>query len=259
MKEGYDYDVRCGWQGRPESPASVGTKFIDTLDALSRIDPVFSNWTVTDFRRKASLALDEARLHIDAIVGENVIRGDFGEPEPIYGYHVVGQAGKFKDPRSMKFIARAGGKFESVTILEPGTWNISQDLSIVTYPIFKAALLAINAIWLAPWACAYAFRSNTVQVPESYPGGVQGYSLEPLPMVPSDPTFPDSVFQIPWFVYLSAPLAAGLDVPPEILTERAPDGGILMIVTEERLDPTNPAQLRRARTLAETMIARVGP
>ena len=49
-----------------------------------------------------------------------------------------------------------------------------------------------------------------------------------------------------------------LQLPEEILTERTPDGGLLMIAAEERLDPTNPDHLRRSRILAETMIAHSG-
>jgi len=82
--------------------------------------------------------------------------------------------------------------------------------------------------------------------------------LERLPLIPSEPTFPASVFHVPWFAYLSAPLAAGLDLPAEILTERTSDGGLLMIAAEERLDPANPEHLHRARILAETLIARTG-
>jgi hypothetical protein len=37
-----------------------------------------------------------------------------------------------------------------------------------------------------------------------------------------------------------------------------PDGGLLMMATEKRLDPENPEHLRRSRLLAETMIARTG-
>jgi hypothetical protein len=156
----------------------------------------------------------------------------------------------------MKFTADAGGKFESRALLRPGSWDVAPDPSIVTYPTFKAALLAINAIWRVSWACAQAFRANYVKVPEVYAPGVHGYGSERLPMIPSEPTFPESVFHIPWLAYLSAPLAAGVKLPPEILTEPTPDGGLLMIAAEERLDPDNPEHLRRARTLAETMIAR---
>jgi len=72
------------------------------------------------------------------------------------------------------------------------------DPAIVTYPVFKAVLLAINAIWPPAWACAYAFRSDFVKVPVNYGDGVQGYRLESLPPVPSDPTFPYSPFHITW-------------------------------------------------------------
>ena len=180
------------------------------------------------------------------------------QPWPKQGY--AAGALIIKDDKSRRISLRihAGGTKKGDISLRTGEWNVLPDPSIVTYPIFKAALLAINAIWLPPWACAYAFRSNTVKVPEIFPGGLQGYRLERLPLIPSEPTFPASDFHIPWLAYLSAPLAGGLDLPAEILTERTPDGGLLMIAAEERLEPTNPEHLRRARILAETMIARTG-
>jgi len=77
-------------------------------------------------------------------------------------------------------------------------------------------------------------------------------------MVPSDPTFKDSVFHIPWIAYPSTPLAAGVTLPREIITEHTPDGGHLMIATTDRLDPKNPEHLPRARLILETMLARTG-
>lgn len=53
-------------------------------------------------------------------------------------------------------------------------------------------------------------------------------------------------------------LTTGLKLAPEILTERTPDGGLLMSATTDRLDPTNPEHIRRARILAETLIACTG-
>lgn len=62
---------------------------------------------------------------------------------------------------------------------------------------------------------------------------------------------------LPSFAYLSEPLAAGSVVrPSDLITERMPDGGLLMTATEERLDPSDPEHLGRARILAETVIAR---
>ncbi len=253
------YYIRSDLPAGLESPASLGAKFVDTLDALSRIDPtIFANWEIMDYPARASLPLAAARPRIAAMIEKNVYRNDLGEPRPEQGYTAGALIINDNKSRGISLRIHAGGTKKGETSLKTGAWNVLPDPAIVTYPIFKAALLAINAIWLAPWACAYAFRSDYVKVPISYGPGVQGYRLESLPLVPSEPAFPDSVFHIPWLAYLSSQLSAGLDLAPEILTERTPDGGLLMIAAEERLDPTDPEHLRRARILAETMTACTG-
>lgn len=127
----------------------------------------------------------------------------------------------------------------------------------MTYPFCKAALLAINAIWQAPWACAQAFGSAPVETPVDI-GGVRGTRIDSIAPLPTDPTFPYSIFHVPWIAYLAEELTAGLKLPPEILTERTRDGGLLMTATKERLDPDNPEHARRARILAQTMIKQTG-
>lgn len=239
----FKYGIRSAWRDRPDNPASIGGKFVDTLDALTGIDPtIFANWSLTELRAMKSIDLDEARSRIGDLIEKNVTLDDYREPIPEYGYSAVAHSGKFKDPRYVTLRIKAGGKFDSDTSLEFGDYDVPPDLSIVTYSLFKAALLAVNAIWQAPWACAYAF--------ESY------YYEEPLS--PGAPSFPYSTFHITWIAYLSAPLAKGLDLPAEILTERTADGGVLMIAAEERLDPSNGEHLRRARILAETMVKHTG-
>jgi len=258
MKEPfYDYFIRSCWEGRTDTPSAIGAKFLKTLDALSGIDPIFADWSIIDARGRSSAPLVAARPRIAAVVENNPARDDYDEPDPVRGYHVCGMAGEFRDPRSVTLNVDAGGKFAGGTRLKFGAYDVAPDLAIVTYPIFKAALLAINAIWLAPWACAPAIRTGTVAVPINI-GGAQAFRIDSVRQVPSDPTFPESMFHIPWLAYLSAPLAAGVKLAPEILTERTPDGGLLMSATTERLDPLNPEHVRRARILAETMIACTG-
>jgi hypothetical protein len=80
--------------------------------------------------------------------------------------------------------------------------------------------------------------------------------IDSVAPVPLDPTFPQSVFHIPWIAYLSAEHAADVALTPDILTERTPDGGLLISATTDRLDPDNPQHVRRARIIAELMIAR---
>jgi len=235
----YHYFVRSGWRGRPEAPSAIGAKFLETLDVLSGVDPIFANWEITDLRKRSSFPLAAARPRIAAIMESNVVRDDFSEPSLVYGYHAIATTGKFKDPRNVNFTADAGGKFDGGTKLAFGDYGVAPDPAIVVYPVIKAALLAINAIWRAPWACAQAFRLH----------------YEKAPLIPGVPLFPSSAFHIPWLAYLSAKLAADLKLPPEIMTEHTPDGGLLMIACEERLDPANPEHVRRARILAETMIS----
>jgi hypothetical protein len=153
----------------------------------------------------------------------------------------------------------AGGRDGGSTDLKFGRSLEPTDPTIVTYPLYKAALLAINALWRPRWACAFAFRVDTISVPHAEVApGVVGTRIDSAVAVPLDPTFPYSVFHIPWIAYLSAADAIEVTLPRDILTERTLDGGLLMSATTDRLDPDNPEHVRRVRILADLMIARLG-
>jgi len=243
MNEFFHYGLRSYWRSRPEAPSALGARFIDTLDALSRIDPVlFANWQLTDFQAMAQVPLEEARMRMASLVESNVSQGSDRSPDPESGYCPIARAGEFRHPASVMFKADAGGKYTNETVLQLAEYEVAPDLAVVRYPLFRAALLVINANWQPAWACAYAFRL--------------GYNQKPLH--PGAALFPYSIFHIPWIGYLSPPLAAGLQVAPELSSERTPDGGILITATDERLDPANPEHLRDARVIAEIMMACTG-
>jgi len=239
----FDYSIRSELPAYPEEPASLGARFLKTLDALSDIDPIFADWQVMKYGPGDSFPLATVRPRIAAIIENNVQRDDSRQPQPDEGYTLGAYTETTDARRTMHLRINAGAeKQKGDTSLELGSFRSPSDPAVVTYPLYKAALLAINAFWPPPWACAYAF--------ESY------YYDEPLS--PGAPLFPYSTFHIPWIAYLSTPLAKGLELPAEILTERTADGGVLMIAAEERLDPTKPEHLRRARILAETMVKHTG-
>lgn len=252
----FKYSIRTHPAQNAGGPESIGDRFVRTLDALSESDPsVFTEWEIIDLHAKSSVPLAAARSRIGVMLKNNVVRDQMGEPDPNYGYDAMAYTRVEDRSRGIHLWINAGGKRNGQVWLQTGAPNFPVDLSIVTFPIFKAALLALVANWTLPWTSAHAFRSNYAMVPVH---GGAGYKLESRPMLPEEPTFPESPFHIPWLAYLSAPLAAGLKVPSDIQTERTPDGGMLMIATEDRLDPAKPEHLRRARILAETMIARTG-
>ncbi len=257
----YRYFVRGQWAGpADEKPAATGAKFLQTLDALSGIDPLFAGWQFTgrwqfpEEHRSSFVPLAAGRKRIAEIVEGGVYIDDFNKPRPEYGHSVIAVAGA-RGPRHVAFAAST--KRQSFA-LSFGEYNIASDLSIVTYPLFKAALLAIRASWDAQWAYAQACRNDVVKVPIDFGPGVPAFRIDGAPQVSLDPTFPKSIFHVPWIIYLSAQHAAGVTLAREILTERTPDGGLLISATTERLDPTNPEHVRRARILAETMIACTG-
>jgi hypothetical protein len=251
----YRYFIRSRWPGRAEAPAAIGAKLVKTLDVLSSIDPIFANWQIADFRNSSSVSLDQARSRITSLIEDGVARDDSNKPAPLEGYNAHALAGEVETPRTVYFRLDAGGEYYGGggAVLEFGDFNMAPDPAVVIYPLFREALLAINAIWQAPWACAQAFRLDAVAVPIDF-GGVPASRIDRATAVPSDPTFPYSIFHIPWFAYVSAELAAGLRLASEIRTERMPDGGLLMTTTEEPFDPTKPEHARRARILAETLI-----
>jgi hypothetical protein len=234
----FDYSICSALPAHPENPAALGAKFLETIDALTRIDPtIFADWQIITLRKPPMLPLESVRSRIADVIARTVYRDD-----PGMGYNLTALTNAATASRRISVSIRTGGKVKGLAQLKTGHWKVLPDPSIVTYPIFKAALLDTIAIWPPTWASAYAFRMD--------------YETESL--APGAPLFPSSVFHIPWMGYLSAPLTTHLVLPPsEIVTERTPDGGLLMIATEDRLDPTSPEDLRCARIIAETMIARV--
>ena len=254
----YRYFIQGHWVGpAAEKPAVTGAKFLCTLESLSEIDPLLSNWHVNRNWKIAEddqprlIPLDGARERIVQIVEKGVAHDDFGATTPSYGYSVHATAGA-KGPRQAAFLAQTGLQSFEFSF---GRYAAISDLTMVTYSLFKAALLAITAAWDAQWSYAQAIRNDVVKVPVEIAPGVRALRMDMAPSVPLDPTFPKSAFHVPWITYLSAERAAGVTLAPEILTERSPNGGLLMSATTDRLDPTNPAHVRRARILAETMIA----
>jgi hypothetical protein len=236
---GFKCSVRLPRAARAVNLDWLSSKFLATLDALTKIDSnIFPDWEVGDLPAMKGYPLAVARSRIAEIIGHNVSRDDSGRPEPESGYTAAAFTMIGTESRRMELSVNHWGVW-----LSAGDFMVAPDPVIVTYPLFRAAFLAINAIWQQPWGCVQAFRVGYQEVP-LYPGAA---------------LFPYLRFHVPWIAYLGPSFLNAAVSLPEIKTENTPDGGLLMTATEERLDPTNPEHLEPARILAEIMIAQAGP
>jgi hypothetical protein len=75
---------------RGETPAVIGAKLPQTLDALSRIDPLLAEWKVLDRPTQTSVPLADARSRIATIVENFAARDDNDQPAPKWGYWATG-------------------------------------------------------------------------------------------------------------------------------------------------------------------------
>lgn len=239
MKNECDYMIQLMLPPGVESASAVGDKFLRSLSALSLIDPVFSNWLLWDAVEKTSVPLDQACKAITAFVEKNVVRDEDDEPLPEDGFHLFASNFEYGNSRTMGLsVTAGGGQYLNQATLKAGSYKTPPDASIVTYPIFKRSLLALISIWPCPWARVLVTHPDGQWISQSIGGFNSVYQQQRL---------------MTWMGYLSAERAEGLDAPSDLLTEQTPDGGLLMIATEERVDPTNTDQMKRCGALAAIM------
>jgi hypothetical protein len=224
-----DYDsgcyIRACWASREETPEALADRFVKLIDRIRQIDAVFELWTSDSGGPKP---FETLRNHYAEVVKSHISDDDFGDPVPVDGYWFGGYTRGQPDSRRYVINVHAGAHkpttknqndlmFQTTTIATPAP-------SSVTYPLFKAVLLAIVDIW-KPDDC--------LVMPE------QLMDLMDL----------DRHFRDPWMQYLSKPFADLITPPGNVIVERFADGGLLLSATTETFDVANPAHLAGARAI----------
>ncbi len=236
------YSIEAKWRVEPTSPADLGDKFLDVLEAISSAAPPGEEWQLgkppylRDF-----VTIDEAHAAPADWVEQNVVKEPYIADGDL-GYLLM--ALRFADPatRRLKLAGILGGRVGDDLSFQVGEMLGSSDLDTVTYSLFRTVFLAIISRFPPVWANAKLFLPEYKGV--STAGGV--------------PPHPPSDYGRPWLSYLCAPLTEDLIPPVGVPCERMPDGGLLMIAAEDRLDPFNTDHMRRSRAIAAVMIARAG-
>jgi hypothetical protein len=229
--------IRFGWRGREEQPAALAERYLKTIENLAEALPNFFHpWHVLDVHARHEIPFADAKRSMTQVVENNVTRGEYGEPDPVYGYHILSANCLNTTPRTLRFQVDGGSGIYNEAWLEIGDTLTPSDPSMATFDLFEPAMLIIARQWSADWACAQLFTLDYDRVSSA----------------PGIPPIPGSVFHIPWFGYLAAPFARGISLPPD-LSARIISGGLLIVPMEERLDPTNPVHMRRASELLRIM------
>jgi hypothetical protein len=234
----YQYSIRFDWDSRVETPAELSQRYLKTIQILTRTGSAFDPWYTFDVKARKEIPWPTTNDKIISAIKNNVVRGDQNEPSPLEGYHITSGNNLDTTPTTISLNITGGSKISNDGVFEIGGYKAPSDISLVTYSLFKPTLLTLVQEWEVNWACAQIFWLD----------------YQTMPTAPGVPPVPYSIFHVPWFCYLSAPMARGLRVPPEIATQIVPGGGLMLETVRDRLDPADPDHMRLARALAQVLI-----
>jgi hypothetical protein len=223
------YYIRGSWEERAETPEGLAERFLRMIDSLRMIDPVFSLWTCG---RKRPESFEEVRDRYAEEIAAGVTRDDWREPIPADGYRFGALTRGTPQNRTFSLHCKGGStikyEFTNDVMLTTSANNSNPDADVVSYQIFRPALLAIVDAWEPVRAGAYS--QQLIQLNESA-----------------------SRFPPAWIQYLNSWLAEKITPPSTVLSEHLPNGGLLMSATTETFDVDNPAHLKAAQDMAAAM------
>jgi hypothetical protein len=219
------YSINTWWGPRQETPKAIATRFLSLVDRLATIDPVFDNWIYG--LDKEPIMFDALRDEMEAAVARHVSRADDGDPVPINGYTAAIVNTWQHEPRSIRVYVHAGAwkcKPSLINYADLETSDrVAADPAIVTYPIFRAALLALAEIFEVTWCVAY----------------------------PEDAMlhWKRGFFRLGWMSYISPRFASLVTPPKSAIVEYRPNGALFMAATDETFVTANPQHMAVARDI----------
>ena len=221
------YTIHGFWGPRRETPEELAIRFDRLIDRLARIDPVFGNW-IWCGRQPEPIAFASIRSRLAEKIAAAISRGDYGEPIPLFGYG-FGTINSMKTtPRSISVDVFGGRAFRADYYINDATietgWRVEPDPAIVTYPIFRAALLALAECCDVTFVSAYPWDLHDL-----WPNGLK--------------------FRFGWIHYVSPRFAPLVTPPHTAIVEYRPNGGLFMAATDETFITANPKHLAVARDI----------
>jgi Immunity protein 52 len=227
-----DFLVRGSWEARAETPEELAVRFLRMIDSLKQIGPIFSHWTCGWNDRETSFEL--VRDRFSQKIAADISTDDWGEPMLIDGYWFGAYTRDQPSGRNFAIRCHAGSAVNAVLpnkiVFKTSSFmKAVPDPDVVTYRIFRSALLAIADAW------------DPVEL-----GAYSGMLIQ---------MNPDSshIFLKAWIQYLCPWLAQKITPPTTALVERLPGGGLLMNATTDTFDVNNQKHMAVAEDMAAAM------
>lgn len=232
-----DYYVSSYWPARIETAPAVADRFRRYIDSLVSLNGTLARWKVG---RKRRLPYEDVRDDLTSLIERDIRRDESGKIEKIGGYSVSAIS---RDKRQYFGTSGVAGSGYGNPMWNRLNFHTSvtapPNLQIVSYPLYKAVVLATVACW------------------------------EPL-ICSSRPSSLTEIFKVDrfigeaWISYIP-PEMAGSVRPPDIpVVEPTPNGGLLLAAATETFNADNPDHVEAARRIGlatrhlDELLPRVG-
>jgi hypothetical protein len=227
--------VEAYWRPRGETAQDCAVRLNRMLEGLAKAHPAFSHWNKQAYSRAAANKpawamppnVDElARVFEKGLVHKDIPR----IPWPEMGYRVSAWNGR--DPPYGASLSVWPGSYGAARSL-PNRVDLSlkracpDNTDLINTAVLKPALLSVATAWEPDYA---------VVVPWTY-----------WPHAFGDRGYPQ--LRSGWMTYLAPKYACRLMPPPIATVELVPNGGMLLLATEEQFDMHNPQHLAAAEAI----------
>jgi len=229
------FSLSFSWGDRDATPAEIGERLLRSVEALQGIHPLLESWWFTDLVAQEYVPIAEARPRISSLIEQGVTLDDFDEPSPREGYAFLIKNSTESTSETVDLRVRDNGHWGRKFFGNSGVFSTEYQRipapALIAYPVFKSVMMAMARIWGATSAEAI--------------GGDIGELRRKT----------DRMFAPAWMTYLAPPLLSRITPPSGVLCEPTPDGGLLMIATEETFDPANPDHMAAAWAISDALVS----
>jgi hypothetical protein len=229
MNSTFHYCISARWGLRLETAQSLAARLRHLIAKFRMIDPILGHWY--DWRSETQVApLDLAPEALTRKVAESIVRKEDGTPSKSGGYYfsTVNNDRNSRGPRDFVLVINGGSDARRNFATLDTEFGVVPDPDVVTYAIFKAAVLAMSECFEAVYCDAFPSDLHALWVD----GGRKTPAL-----------------RLAWISYVSPRFAPLVTPPPSAIVERQSNGGLLMAAADETFVTSNPQHLAAARDI----------